>query len=79
MVPVKIMHDESLVSMSDAEQLLEMGVADAFNTACQERRVPACALAHFARKHGSCTAGCMVGETASCQRRDGISWTTCRG
>lgn len=67
MVPVKIMHDESLVSMSDAERLLEMGVADAFNIRLAKNGgfLACLRLAHFARKHGILyQLGCMVGETS---------------
>jgi len=66
-VPVHIMHDESLVSMDDAERLLRMGVADAFNIRLAKNGgfLAAVRLAHFARKHHiSFQLGCMVGETS---------------
>jgi L-Ala-D/L-Glu epimerase len=64
---VKIVHDESLVTMGDAERLVSMGVADAFNIRISKNGgfLAAIRLAHFARKHGvRYQLGCMVGETS---------------
>lgn len=63
----RIIHDESLCTIQDAERLISMGVADAFNI-----RISKCGgflaslrLARLARKHGvSIVLGCMVGETS---------------
>lgn len=66
-LPVKLMHDESLVSMNDAQRLLERGVADAFNIRLAKNGgfLACLRLAHFARKHGIMyQLGCMVGETS---------------
>ena len=62
-----LMHDESLVTMDDAQRLLEMGVADAFNIRISKcgGLMPSLRLAHVARKHGVLIQlGCMVGETS---------------
>ncbi|GMU21316.1 MAG: dipeptide epimerase [Phycisphaerae bacterium] len=66
-VSLTVMHDESLVTMSDAKRLQEMGVADAFNIRISKNGgfLPAVRLAHFARKHNALyQLGCMVGETS---------------
>jgi len=61
-----IMHDESLVTIEDAERIAEMGVADAFNIRISKcgGMFPALRLAWFARRRGiAIQLGCMVGET----------------
>lgn len=66
-IAVPIMHDESLIMPSDAEELIEMGVADGFNIRISKNGgfLPALRLAHLARRHGAiCQLGCMVGETS---------------
>jgi len=66
-VPVQVMHDESLLSMADAERLAQAGVADGFNVRIAKNGgfLPAVRLAHFALRHGIlCQLGCMVGETS---------------
>lgn len=66
-VDARILHDESLLSMADAERLVQTGVADAFNIRIAKNGgfLSAVRLAHFARRHGIlCQLGCMVGETS---------------
>jgi len=65
-VDVTIMHDESLITLSDASRLLQAGLADAFNIRLSKNGglFPSLSLAHFARRHGVMfQLGCMVGET----------------
>lgn len=66
-VAVPIMHDESLVSLSDAESLIERGVADYFNIRISKNGgwMAAIRLAALARRHDvGYQLGCMVGETS---------------
>lgn len=66
-VDIDVCHDESLVTMADAERLLRMGVADSFNIRISKNGgfLSALRLAHFARKNGiQYQLGCMVGETS---------------
>ncbi len=66
-VRLDIMYDESLVTFADAERLLHLGVAGAFNIRISKNGgfLPALRLAHFARKHKLMyQLGCMVGETS---------------
>jgi muconate cycloisomerase len=66
-VAVSIMHDESLVTPADAECLIELDVADAFNIRLSKNGgyIPAMQLVQLARKHGvAYQLGCMVGETS---------------
>lgn len=66
-VPIPIMLDESLCSMTDAERAVHEGLCDSFNL-----RLSKCGgfirtlrLAQFAHQHGiTCQLGCQVGETA---------------
>jgi len=63
----RIMHDESLVTMADAERLAGEGIADGFNIRISKNGgfLAAIRLAHFARKHDiAYQLGCMVGETS---------------
>ena len=65
--PFDIMHDESLITLEDAERLRALGVADAFNIRISKNGgfLPSLRLAHFARKHDILyQLGCMVGETS---------------
>lgn len=62
-----LMHDESLITMDDAQRLIELGVADAFNIRISKcgGLMPALRLAGLARRHGAyIQLGCMVGETS---------------
>ncbi len=62
-----IMHDESLVTMEDAERLSEIGVADAFNIRISKcgGMLPSLRLADYAHRHDiGFQIGCMVGETS---------------
>lgn len=64
---VRLIHDESLVTMFDAERLAELGVADAFNVRLSKcgGMLPALRLAEFARgRRIEVQLGCMVGETS---------------
>ncbi len=66
-VNVPIMHDESVVTPADAERLLSLKVADAFNIRISKNGgfLAAVRLAHFCRKNGiAYQLGCMVGETS---------------
>jgi len=66
-VRVDLCHDESLVTMADAERLLTLGVADWFNIRISKNGgfLQALRFAHFARKNGvKYQLGCMVGETS---------------
>lgn len=63
----RIFHDESLVTMEDAERLHGLGVADGFNIRLSKcgGMMPALRLAAFARARGiAVQLGCMVGETS---------------
>jgi L-Ala-D/L-Glu epimerase len=65
-VNVTVMHDESLVTLDDAERLIGAGIADAFNIRLSKNGglLPSLRLAHLARRHGVMfQLGCMVGET----------------
>lgn len=62
----RIIHDESLVLMEDAQRLHALGVADIFNIRLSKcgGLLPALRLAAFARSRGiAVQLGCMVGET----------------
>jgi muconate cycloisomerase len=64
---VKVIHDESLALMEDAERLHALGVADIFNIRISKCGgiLPAIKLAGFARQRGiAVQLGCMVGETS---------------
>lgn len=61
-----IVHDESLVTSTDARQLIELGVADVFNIRISKcgGMMPALRMANLAVRHGvAVQLGCMVGET----------------
>jgi len=62
-----LIHDESLITLDDAQRLVELGVADGFNIRISKcgGLLPALRLAEFARKHDAVVQlGCMVGETS---------------
>jgi len=62
-----LMHDESLVTLEDANRLIEQNVADGFNIRISKcgGLLPSLRLAHLARKHDvAIQLGCMVGETS---------------
>ncbi|MEE9297385.1 MAG: enolase C-terminal domain-like protein [Phycisphaerae bacterium] len=62
-----LMYDESLVTMADAESLVQAQVADAFNIRISKCGgfLPSLKLAHYAAKQGiTIQLGCMVGETS---------------
>ena len=62
-----IVHDESLVTMADAERLISLGVAGGFNIRISKcgGLIPALRLARLARRGGArIQLGCMVGETS---------------
>ena len=64
---VRLIHDEDLVTMADAERLYSLGVADGFNIRISKcgGLLPALRLAEFARTRGVLIQmGCMVGETS---------------
>ena len=66
-VNTPLMYDESLVTMDDANRLIEQKVADAFNIRISKcgGLLPSLRLAHLAHKHGvTIQLGCMVGETS---------------
>ncbi len=66
-VPTPIMHDESLVTLADAERLIELKVADFFNIRLSKNGgwLACIRLAGLARRHGvGYQLGCMVGETS---------------
>src|SRR5690606_27382770 len=66
-VPVDIMPDESLVTLEDADRLINAGAADFFNIRLSKNGglLPALKLVHLARRHGlKYQLGCMVGETS---------------
>jgi len=64
---ISLMHDESLITVADARQLIKLGVADAFNIRISKcgGLLPALRLAALARRsHVRIQLGCMVGETS---------------
>jgi muconate cycloisomerase len=64
---VRIMHDESLCGMIDAERAVADQTCDLFNLRLSKcgGLLPTLRLAQFAAKHGiGCQLGCQVGETA---------------
>lgn len=66
-VLLPVMHDESLVTMTDAEGLIERRVADFFNIRVSKNGgwLAAIRMAGLARRHGvGYQLGCMVGETS---------------
>ncbi len=66
-VATALLHDESLVTMADAERLHQLGVADVFNIRISKNGgfLAALRLAGFARRRGiRYQLGCMVGETS---------------
>jgi muconate cycloisomerase len=59
-------HDESLITIDDAQRLIELGVADAFNIRISKcgGLIPSLRIAALARRHSvRIQLGCMVGET----------------
>lgn len=67
LVRTPLMHDESLVSMEDAERLLAQRVADGFNIRLSKcgGLLPSLRLAHLARRRKvTVQLGCMVGESS---------------
>lgn len=59
-------HDESLVTMADAQRLVDLGVADCFNVRISKCGgfLPSLKLVNFCRQHGiTYMLGCMVGQT----------------
>lgn len=66
-VPAPLVHDESLTTLEDAERLVTLKVADAFNIRISKcgGLLPSLRIAHFARRHDvTVQLGCMVGETS---------------
>ena len=66
-VTTRLMHDESLVTVEDANRLIDRKVADGFNIRISKcgGLLPSLRLAHLARKHAVMVQlGCMVGETS---------------
>ncbi|MFO0974383.1 MAG: enolase C-terminal domain-like protein [Phycisphaerae bacterium] len=64
---VCLMADESLVTPEDADRLIELGAARAFNVRLSKNGglLPSIRLARRAARHGIwCQLGCMVGETS---------------
>ena len=62
-----LIHDESLISLEDARQLVDLGVADVFNIRISKcgGLLPSLRLAAFARRSDvRIQLGCMVGETS---------------
>jgi len=62
-----LMHDESLVTMEDAERLTALGAGGAFNIRVSKCGgfLPSLRLAQYARRNGfAMQLGCMVGETS---------------
>ena len=60
-------HDESLITIDDAQRLIRLGVADAFNIRISKcgGLLPSLRLAALARREGvRIQLGCMVGETS---------------
>ena len=78
-------HDESLVTIDDAQRLIELGVADAFNIRISKcgGLIPSLRVAALARRHNvRIQLGCMVGETGILSAADlrflevcpGVTW-----
>ncbi|MBN1344349.1 MAG: hypothetical protein JXQ73_16800 [Phycisphaerae bacterium] len=66
-VSTPIMHDESLITMGDAESLIQRHVADFFNIRLSKNGgfLASIRMAGLARRHGvAYQLGCMVGETS---------------
>ncbi len=66
-IETPVMHDESVVTMGDAQRLIEAGVADAFNIRISKcgGLLPSLRIADLARRNGTMIQlGCMVGETS---------------
>ncbi|MGB0716073.1 MAG: mandelate racemase/muconate lactonizing enzyme family protein [Phycisphaerae bacterium] len=64
---MKMIHDESLVSLDQARDLIKKNVAHYFNIRLSKcgGMMPALAIAHLARRHNvGIILGCMVGETS---------------
>lgn len=64
---IKIMPDESLVTMEDAQRLVAMQAVDMLNIRISKNGglLPSLRLAHYARQNGlGYQLGCMVGETS---------------
>jgi muconate cycloisomerase len=64
---IRIMHDESLCGMVDAERAVSAQTCDLFNLRLSKCGgfLPTLRLAEFAYRHGlGCQLGCQVGETA---------------
>ncbi len=62
-----LIQDESLVTLDDAQRLIDLGIADAFNIRLSKcgGLIPSLRLAALARRHNvSIQLGCMVGETS---------------
>ena len=62
-----LVHDESLVTLDDAQRLIDLGVADGFNIRISKcgGLIPSLRIAALARRHNACIQlGCMVGETS---------------
>jgi len=65
--PIPLMADESLLTMEDAEELIEKKAASWFNIRISKNGglIPALRLAILAKRHGvPYQLGCMVGETS---------------
>jgi len=66
-IETPVLHDESLVTVADAQRLIDAGVADAFNIRISKcgGLLPSLRIADLARRNGVLTQlGCMVGETS---------------
>lgn len=66
-IAVTLMHDESLLVLTDAQRLQAMRIGDGLNVRLSKNGgfFPSLRLAHFARRHGlMLQLGCMVGETS---------------
>lgn len=64
---IGLMHDESLITMEDAQRLIELGVADYFNIRISKcgGLLPSLRIAVTALRHDvGIMLGCMVGETS---------------
>ncbi len=64
---IPFLHDESLVTMEDANRLIEMGIADGFNIRVSKcgGLLPSLRIAGLARREGvQIQVGCTVGETS---------------
>ncbi len=63
----RIIHDESLITLEDAQRLLDLGVADSLNIRLSKCGgfIPALKLARFCtRNRVQFMLGCMVGQTS---------------